>query len=569
MHPESERVAYVDCSTSKKRGSGYWVGGNLLLSARHIFQPEEDSTSPVGRKGRVYLGKEHGFRPVTVVWAGEGGTDVALIQLSEQPPLTPKSRPPLWASCNNTDLECVARGYPKFLTFGKVPERDEIKGPCLRGAGTSFDLLHLEKDSIKAQSLDEWKGMSGAGLFCRGYLVGIIVQVAVGRLIAFPIHRLVDTPSFIAKCGELKLRLKLERYKLWPAADEAALRRLRPINLKYRDSSSRAPSELLLAENEVVPFDEELRTNELDVLREFTVDEGPALLVFTGPGGAGKTRLMVEWCRRQRARGWIAGFVDTDSGDDLAKVAEGESPRLLVLDYPERRVAEVAAICKRMLQQDPLSVRLVLLARSRGSWFDELRKLTKADLVADARLYPLQKMTQLQRRTTFERARGAFAGGVTADGPNLPDEELEPDDFPLYAHMRALLRTTFGEARPPEDPEQLLRKLLDHEKEHWKQHIDGGSLDGAQRMMAAVTLLGDFEPGPDALLRWLWPALGLGAPPPRRSEHPPPIWPGTFTATLRAAGLLRYSRMCSASSSCSRPRSARLNCVMQMGNADG
>ena len=46
----------------------------------------------------------------------------------------------------------------------------------------------------------------------------------------------------------------------------------------------------------------------------------PAL---TGPAGAGKTRLMIEWCARMRERGWLAGFVE--GHPDVAPATEGEN----------------------------------------------------------------------------------------------------------------------------------------------------------------------------------------------------------------------------------------------------
>ncbi|RMH21205.1 MAG: hypothetical protein D6696_06365, partial [Acidobacteria bacterium] len=71
-----------------------------------------------------------------------------------------------------------------------------------------------------------------------------------------------------------------------------------------------SPGKLLTAAYEVVPFDEEGRRRELDFLAGWCDDEKRrGVWLLTGEGGAGKTRLMIEWCQRLAAQGWHAGFL--------------------------------------------------------------------------------------------------------------------------------------------------------------------------------------------------------------------------------------------------------------------
>ncbi len=56
-------------------------------------------------------------------------------------------------------------------------------------------------------------------------------------------------------------------------------------------------------------------------------------MIVTGEGGSGKTRLLLEWCKRMRAKHWLAGFVNM--AEDLRPAALGETPRLLVIDYAD------------------------------------------------------------------------------------------------------------------------------------------------------------------------------------------------------------------------------------------
>ncbi|MCU0683468.1 MAG: hypothetical protein MUF34_14705, partial [Polyangiaceae bacterium] len=65
------------------------------------------------------------------------------------------------------------------------------------------------------------------------------------------------------------------------------------------------PGTLLNARYGIVPFLDAMRSRELASLASWCDDPSPApsIRVFTGPSGAGKTRLFLEWCRRLRQRG--------------------------------------------------------------------------------------------------------------------------------------------------------------------------------------------------------------------------------------------------------------------------
>lgn len=138
-----------------------------------------------------------------------------------------------------------------------------------------------------------------------------------------------------------------------------------------------SPGKLLTAAYEVIPFDDAGRREELDFLTRWCDgDERRSVLLLTGEGGSGKTRLMIEWCRHLRHLGWHAGFLRQDrKAEDLDPVLEGSAPRLIVLDYAETRLGVLEPLLLKLglaAEGQGPKLLLVLLARRKTDWWDNL-----------------------------------------------------------------------------------------------------------------------------------------------------------------------------------------------------
>ncbi len=269
------------------------------------------------------------------------------------------------------------------------------------------------------------------------------------------------------------------------------------------------PGKLLTAAYEVVPFT--AREAELAEIANWcdSQEARKSVWLWTGDGGTGKTRLLIEACNRQRHAGWVAGFLPPDAASDgLARLLEGHLPRLVVVDYAETRLTQQVRPLVQRLARRPAEgpqVRLLLLARRGGDWWNVLAKEDPGveDLLLAAppphELEPLLS-APAERRSAFKVAAAGFA---RARGGTPPAEEPILDlsgplfERTLYFHIAALL-TIEGEATTSDAG--LLAAILDHERRFWwREAEDQRNLsepqaealkEAMEQAMAAVTLIG-------------------------------------------------------------------------------
>ena len=84
------------------------------------------------------------------------------------------------------------------------------------------------------------------------------------------------------------------------------------------------------------------RGHEIGQLTSWALQQGTiSTKVIIGEGGGGKSRLAAEFCRRMRAAGWSAGFVDLTR---VSTFRVNEIGGLLVIDYPEESRSEIASL---------------------------------------------------------------------------------------------------------------------------------------------------------------------------------------------------------------------------------
>jgi hypothetical protein len=267
-----------------------------------------------------------------------------------------------------------------------------------------------------------------------------------------------------------------------------------------------APSALLRAEYGIVPF--QGRESELADLDSWCADERPiGVRLYTGAGGIGKTRLMLEVLGRAAEAGWRAGFVTRDAvtQSGLRRLVRDTPELLLIVDYAETRRSDVQAMIKAALDGGGGKVRLVLLARARADWWRDL--LAHGDRVGDLLEGPATSVLELgpvareagERRAAFESATKSFAAALRRPLPGALAPALEREAFErvLFIHLKALAAVE-GELSADEDAEEqaLLAYALKRERRFWDDGARAAGLDSLAgspiaQAAAVVTLAGE------------------------------------------------------------------------------
>ena len=281
---------------------------------------------------------------------------------------------------------------------------------------------------------------------------------------------------------------QLKRLDELPGETAAAVRRLAGVSLEadprqvWRED--RFPrSALVRAEFAAVPFHG--RQAELVEFADWCA-HGPdlALRLYVGPGGMGKTRLMIEACSMMRARRWRAGFLAIDGAAIVAgqPLRELELPSLVVLDYAELKRPELRELLLQALSRaDGPPIRLVALARSRGDWWLDLARSGQGigDFVVgpatSTKTLPPLAGTEEERRHGFEHAAQAFAAKLDLEAPPTPDDLGEEHyERALFIHLAALSGVLGNEVGSRRD---LLDFALRREQRFWDEGMVSAGLE--------------------------------------------------------------------------------------------
>ncbi|MBL8880751.1 MAG: tetratricopeptide repeat protein, partial [Phycisphaerales bacterium] len=309
------------------------------------------------------------------------------------------------------------------------------------------------------------------------------------------------------------------------------------------------------------------RHTEMGELLDFLFNEGQfRWWVWTGRGGAGKSRLALELCLAAHELGWYAGFLERGGDPDKLPAwadVNPDYPLLIVVDYVSERAKAVGLAIAKLRRRSEKGllkrpVRILLLERSADAndhWFREFMQpesnTDRADINGARYLSErgAREMTGLDPDSLWRTIRHAWKDQAESSTPPLvgPDDALEDRVIEIYGqideHGLPLFAAFAGESLAQLgiqgianwDRDALVGHVLERESALWRE----GDLRKEHANLAFVaTLLQDLDV---AQLKALGAMLRAGDLPetldgatvrqiscfatPRAKGHIPPIEP--------------------------------------------
>ncbi len=258
---------------------------------------------------------------------------------------------------------------------------------------------------------------------------------------------------------------------------------------------------------------------DLRTLRRWCDDpDGAAVRLVTAPGGYGKTRLARHFAAR--LDGWTTWEV-ANCDEAAAEIDSGGAPsRLLaVVDYAETREPAGLArlLCAAVKAGDGRRVRVLLLARAAGLWWEDLSaSYPEQAAVLDGLTVPRNVLALEARADEREPAAivaDAAAQFATRLGRPVPGrtDGGHPLDTPvLRLHAEALLAVLGGP--DGDDRYDVLKEVNAHEARYWRHQArragliplarPGRAAAARRRLVGLAALLGaDTEEETAGLVR--------------------------------------------------------------------
>ncbi|MFZ3568774.1 tetratricopeptide repeat protein [Streptomyces sp. BH097] len=379
----------------------------------------------------------------------------------------------------------------------------------------------------QSQDGSPWGGLSGAAVFCGDLLTGVIAADMAGLahagLHAVPLYVLLHDQTFR---DALALHAPETSTGMEPVEWQGLADHTDTLNVTSSRTVS-SPAALLRARRAVVPF--RGREDLLTKLCSWASLPGFGAWLVHGPGGQGKTRLAHHFATLLTSqKPWAVLWLRADaSGGSLDVVAAAAAPALIVVDYAETRASQLTDLCQTLARHgigigDGTTVKLLMLARTAGDWWQTLQAKTSAaeELLDGTHVTHLGALEEKSgnRLDGYREAADSFAGQLpfvqgwhhhdwTAIASQLTESisaiaiSREGMDTALTLHMTALA-DLLDAAQPtdvatsPKPASDVEDRLLRHEWRYWENSAVAQALHPGLTMntltdaLAAAFLLG-------------------------------------------------------------------------------
>src|SRR5271166_515360 len=202
-------------------GTGYPVGRDLILTARHVVEPpDRDPKSPIQILWYDYpdAGPDNGWYRLTddcIVWKHQGDLDAALLRCPRPPEvrnfgLVSRERP-------HDGMKWSSAGFPAASLIDKVTHHASFGGKMFGMAQTPS---HFELDVRVPPAIEEdWRGASGMPICHENsrVILGVAKEVPRKfdghRIHATPTWKLLDDPNFRKAIGYDEQQARLDQFR--------------------------------------------------------------------------------------------------------------------------------------------------------------------------------------------------------------------------------------------------------------------------------------------------------------------------------------------------------------------
>jgi len=376
---------------------------------------------------------------------------------------------------------------------GPVGIEDQKDG---RGLAAQVERLRIVPDRSR-----DLPGISGGPVIDleTGFVVAVEGSCDGRRNLIFASELMPNIPAWP---GEV--RPMLERLENTPVVLRTRANALMAIPCRPWDPSRLPPGALLRADcAAAVPFHG--RLDERASLEEWCGGEFQfGIRLYTAAGGMGKTRLFLHLCERLKNSGWRAGFLRPEAAGASQELwpalIQQPQPLLLIVDYAETRRVELVSLLRAAGQAASARVRIILLARSAGDWWDAMKREGHGvgDLLSGpaTRWHTLQPLaiSPKEREDSYWTAAKTFAQALEKPLPSTAPEDLNAAHFDrvLLLHISALAAIDGVQVNGEQG---ILDYMLGRERRFWSKQVEAGGLShllepGIAQVMAVVTLGG-------------------------------------------------------------------------------
>ncbi|MCX4596968.1 serine protease [Streptomyces sp. NBC_01549] len=409
----ASRAVEVINQDKESYGTGCLLAPGLVLTALHVAKPGGGSVVKVRDTASAT------FTEAVAVWQSSEldavlltadrarvGADVRVVRFGELVCDYPDRRP-----------VCTMTGFPKAMRrrMSANPDRyvDDLKtvdGRIAPHTGSRSKVYALEVDGAVPTEVKNWQGLSGAGVFCDGLLVGIATLVDQQwdrSVLARPLSHLLTADNFATAV----------------TAHTGMPPRLLPADLTGLLTLPPAPtlssSHLLDPRSQVVGLTG--MTGLIDQIERWCQGTPRVdVAAVTGLGGTGKSRLVTEvlarlTAARARQRPWSGGFLaETPVHTEYGMLASSPYPLFIAVDVAEARDAQIRDVARALAEgNDGATVRVLLLARTDGIWWPRLRRDLRAQQVGPVNetflLAPDDALADHSPEDIYVEAKAAFA----------------------------------------------------------------------------------------------------------------------------------------------------------------